>query len=188
MAEVTLDLSIDDVTWTIEDASGTPKTYTVRATGGQIVLREGKRATVWSEDASGNRVACRDGAPTRFCQIELTDCFLKDVGDNTTSTEVNIADIVRQTGYVLTTWKSTDDTLGGDPATSPTVVERKRFNHKLTVRDRNSTAGTLKGSVYLVEDCDVLEGYEVTMSRGMWKLSTATFESKKMTYTATRNT
>lgn len=187
MAEVTLDLSIDDVTWTIEDGTSPVKTYTVRPTGGTIVLREGKRESVFSNDASGNRTGVRDGAPTRFCQIELSDCFVKDVGDNTTSTAVNIADIIRQKGYVDSAWKSTADTLGGDPTTSPSVVERKRFNHKLTVRDRNATSGTLKGGVYLVEDCDVLDGIELNMSRGMWKVS-ATFESLNVGYTHTRNT
>lgn len=188
MAEVTLDLSIDDVTWTIEDGTATPKTYTMRATEGTIVLREGKRETVWSMDASGARVGSRDGAPTRFAQLELTGCYVKDVGDNTSATAINIVDIIRQSGYVGSTWKSTADTLGGDPTTSPTVIERKRFKHKITVRDRNSTSGTTKGSVYVLTNMDVLEGYEVTMSRGMWKVTSATFESDAIGYTGTRNT
>ena len=187
MAEVTLDLAVSDVTWTIQDASGTPKTYTVRPSSGSIVLREGKYEDVWSTDQNGLRISRRDGAPTRFAQIELRDCFVTDVGDNTTSSEVNIVDVIRQTGYVGSTWKSTDDTVGGDPATSPSVIERKRFDHKLTVRDRNSTGGTLKGSVYTFADMDVIEGYEAEASRGMWKVS-ATFESRLMTYTGTRNT
>lgn len=186
MAEITIDLAISDVTWTIEDASGTPKTYTVRPSEGTIMLREGKYEDVWSTDQNGLRVSRRDGAPTRFAQLELRGCFVTDVGDNTTSTEVNIADIIRQAGYVRSTWKSTTDSIGGDPATTPTIIERKRFDHKITVRNRNSTSGTVKGSVYLFPDMDVTEGYEVEMSRGMWKVS-ATFESTDMTYTATRN-
>mgnify|MGYP001600843063 CR=1 FL=1 len=81
----------------------------------------------------------------------------------------------------------TDDTIGGDPVVTPTIIERKRFNHILTVADRVSTSGTLKGGTYTFEDMDALDCYEVTAARGGWKVN-ATFESRLMTYTAVRAT
>lgn len=150
MAETTTRLATIDISSILWfDATGTRKTLPITLKGGMITITEHFPARVETKDANDNVISVRDGAKSGRVEVKF-DCDVFDAG--TLSTEATFIDLLRQTGYVASTWTSTLTTQTG---------ERKQFGLEIVIANRNS-AGALKGGTYTIAAGDFVPPYDLT--------------------------
>lgn len=171
MAETTILTVSKDALIRFKDNSGTPKTYTVKIHSGQAEITPGGKTIVRAMDTDGSYVGvARDGGQAGVSTIRI-EAMVYDVGANTT--EAVFMDFVNQagTGYVGSDWTSTD---GGPDFTS--------YDVEVVIAD----VGSKKGATYLLNDCIVQPGAQITVARDGFRVS-MTLESPDPNVTITRN-
>lgn len=149
MAETRSHIMPGDATITIQDASGTPKTYSVVVQNGGFSPIDGEYEHVFPVDAGG--VPLSGGIPRQsgvrsLCGFKFSGTVW-DAGDN--SSDANLADIVRWDGYVGASWTST---------TSSPDSTIKTVDVKVVWADR----GAVKGATWLYPNCRIESAFEPT--------------------------
>lgn len=159
MAETTIDLSINDVTLTFKDATGTPLTYVAALTEGTLTIQLGDWETFQSTGADGAPIA--GGAPRQagvrqMCGFVL-NCSLFDVGDN--ATDETYQDVRISDGNVGANWVST---------TSSPDATIDTWDATIVVADR----GSVKGATYTFPDVRREGPPDIEVTRdGGWKVN-----------------
>lgn len=164
MAEARSYIMPGDATVTIEDATGTPLTYSVKLTEGTITCMDGEWEHVMPTDADGSPLSGgipRKGAPRSLCGLRF-QIPVWDAGDN--STDATLADIVRWDGVVGSTWVST---------TSSPDSQIKTVNVRVVWADR----GSVKGATWLYPNCRITGGFEPVARRDGAMLADLEFRS-----------
>jgi hypothetical protein len=153
MAETTGHLNQRNLTVTVKDGTGTPKTYVVRVPSEGIALTPAQFEAVRARDTDSSYIGPpRKGPLTESAMLKLTNIRIHDLGDNTT--EAVIADFVGQAGgpegYVASTWTSTDTT----------GVDYRLYDIPVAMSDH----GTTKGGTWLYEDAFIANQPTVTIT------------------------
>ena len=171
MAETTIDLSVNDVTLTFTDGTGT---YAARLTEGTITIYQGEWDTFMSTNADGSPVT--GGAPRKAGVRQMAgftlNCSLFDVGDN--ATDETYQDIRTNDGHVGSTWTST---------TSSPDDEITTWDASIVVADR----GSVKGATYAFTDVRLEGSPDIEITRdGGWKANDTWRQTTAVKYTPTR--
>jgi hypothetical protein len=173
MAETTILTVAKDAIIQLSSGDASPKTYTVKIHSGSATLAAGGKTIVRAMDTDGTYVGiARDGGQAGVSTIQI-EAMVYDVGANTT--EAVFMDFVKQggTGYVNTSWASAESGGGADFLA---------YNVKIIIAD----VGAKKGATYLLNDCIVQPGAQISMARDGFKVS-MTLESPDSFPTITRN-
>lgn len=141
MAETTGFLTQRNLTLTIKDGTGTPKTYAVRVPAEGISLTGPQFEAVRARDTDSSYIGPpRKGPLTESAMGKLSNIRIHDFGDNTA--EAVVADFVALSGgpegYVASTWTSVDTT----------GVDYKLYDIVVAMSDH----GTTKGGTWTYED------------------------------------
>ena len=173
MAETTILTVAKDATITFSSGDATPKTYTVKIHSGSATIAAGGKTIVRAMDTDGSYVGiARDGGQAGVSTIQI-EAMVYDCGANTT--EAVFMDFAKQsgTGYVNTAWASAESGGGGDFLA---------YDVKVNI----ANVGAKKGATYLLNDCIVQPGAQITVARDGFKVS-MTLESPDSFPTITRN-
>jgi hypothetical protein len=174
LAETTTRLTLADITSIVFfDSTGTRKTLPIILKDGDLEWTEISPDAIETQDALGNFISVRDGARDGRSEVTFSgDIF--DAGGLTT--EATFIDLLRQSGYVGSTWASTVTTQAN---------ERKMFGLEIVIANRNAS-GALKGGTYTWASGDFVSPRTVTMARDGAHVSGLKWRATQMTPTYVR--